>query len=100
MLPIKKINSSNQNKNKKIEITPEHKRYWQFFKILEIFKKVKNLKRQEDFRELEKIIKNFNNKIKNIILQIEINDLVTMKETEWKEKNKEIKPEDVNMEHW
>jgi len=90
-LPIKKVNSNNQNKNKRIEITPEHKRYRQAFRILEIFKKANNSKRQEDIRELEKIIKEFNNKTENIMLQIETNNLTTMEATEWKEKNKEIK---------
>ena len=49
-LPIKKIKKdNNQNKKNIIEITPEHKRYRQAFKLLEALNKAEISRKQEDF---------------------------------------------------
>ena len=88
-LSLKKIKTNCKNSDKKSNITSEHKKYRQFFKLLSAFNKVEKSKNYEKFNNLIEQIKTFNKD--NPILKISENNCSTIKDIQWNEWKKKIK---------
>ena len=90
-LPLRKVKTNGQNKDRKNTITEEHQRYRQSFKLLKSLNKAEKSREQEDFTKLREATKKFNSELRNTTLRIEIDNLMGGGEVKWREKKKEIK---------
>jgi len=75
-LPLRKVKTNGQNKDRKNTITEEHQRYRQSFKLLKSLNKAEKSREQEDFTKLREATKKFNSELRNTTLRIEIDSLM------------------------